>query len=254
MSIDFTLRNIALLFPLALGGAFVSGLCGFGASIITLPVLAMFFDLRVAVVVLMFPSILNPITLSWRLRKEIDRPVTAAMIVGGCLGIVPGALLLARVTQGYMLAGLGMLVMGVVLARILAGERQSAAFKATGLQAAGAGVIGGVLAGAYGVPGPAVVLYAHNTSWGRDAAKAACALFFVVVMAMRIPAYFMEKLVTRDLALLSLACCPFSLTGVLLGHIVSGRLRARAFETAVYLVLGASGVGILVRGIRMIHP
>jgi len=252
VSIDFTITNALILVPIAFVGIFISGVCGFGANVVTLPILTAFFDLKTAVLVLMFPSVVNPAILAWTLRRDIAWRVSIVLIAAGCAAILPGAILLARVPEGPMLAGLGVILFLLSLAGFFARDQHGPLLKTAWPHAAAAGVAGGLLAGAYGTPGPPIVLYVYNTPWPRNVAKAACALFFVVVMAIRIPAYAMENLLTPQLALWSLALCPLSFIGIRLGHALSLRMNARKFKLAVYLVLAAGGVNLLRKGIALI--
>ena len=232
-----------------LGASFVSGMCGFGSNIIALPILATFFDIKAAVLVRMLPAVVEPIALVWTLRKDIDWRTSGIMIAAGCVAILPGTLLLSRFSPGYLLVGLGSIVLVVSVMNLLRPGNVPYSFNTSWSHAATAGFLGGVLGGAYGVPGPPVVLYSFNTRWSNETAKGACALFFMVVLAARIPAYALEGLISANIVVWSLLLCALAPVGVALGHAFSKKLGTRTFTRAVYIVLAASAAGLLLKGI-----
>ena len=234
---------------MVLGTSFVSGMCGFGSNVVALPILAIFFDIKAAVLVRMFPAVVNPIALVWTLRKDIDWRTSGIMVTAGCIAILPGALLLSRFSPGYLLVGLGSIVFVVSVMNLLRPGNVPYSFSTSWSHAAAAGLFGGVLAGAYGVPGPPIVLYSYNTRWSNETAKGACAVFFMIVMAARIPAYAIEGLISANIVVWSLLLCALAPVGVALGHAFSKRLGTRTFIRTVYIVLATSAAGLLLKGV-----
>jgi len=234
-TIAFTLPNAAKLILSTFAGGTVTGLVGFGGVILTLPLLAMFFPLRAAVVVRMFPPIANMAYLSYSLRREVAWRPTLVLSAFGIAGVALGAAVLGRVPGRWLLVGLGVLILAVAASNIVRPARRRVVF------------VGGVLAGAYGVPGPLLALYAYHTEWSPRVAKAVCVVFFLVAAVARVPAYLLERMVPREIFLWSLLLTPVGLIGVHLGHLLGRKVDTQTFKRIVYVVLALSGAMLCVK-------
>ena len=76
----------AILAAFALGGT-LKGATGAGAPIITIPVIAAFYDVRIAVIIMVIPNLLTNISQIYQFRKTI-LPIlfTFSFALGGGIG------------------------------------------------------------------------------------------------------------------------------------------------------------------------
>ena len=89
---------IAILIAFALGGI-LKGATGAGAPIITIPVIAAFYDVRVAVIIMVIPNLLTNIGQLYQFRKTIlPSFFTVSFAVGGGIGAFIGTILLANLS------------------------------------------------------------------------------------------------------------------------------------------------------------
>ena len=65
-----TVTIIAILVAFALGGI-LKGATGAGAPIVTIPVIAAFYDVRIAVIIMVVPNLLTNIGQLYQFRKTI---------------------------------------------------------------------------------------------------------------------------------------------------------------------------------------
>ena len=84
----------AILAAFALAGT-LKGATGAGAPIITIPVIAAFYDVRIAVVIMVLPNLLTNISQIYHFRKTI-LPLffTISFALGGGIGAFVGTILL----------------------------------------------------------------------------------------------------------------------------------------------------------------
>jgi len=246
-TIAFTLPNAAKLILCTFAGGTVTGLVGFGGVILTLPLLAVFFPLRAAVVVRMFPPIANMVYLSYSLRRDVAWRPTVVLSAFGIAGVALGVVVLRMAPGRWLLLGLGVLVLAVAVSNIVRPSRKRKVFRTRWPQTSSVGFFGGVLAGAYGVPGPLLALYAYHTEWSPRVAKAVCVVFFLVVAVARVPSYLLARMVTREILLWSLILTPVGLLGVHLGHLLAKKVDTQTFKRIVYIILALSGVMLCVK-------
>ena len=246
-TIAFTLPNAVKLILCTFAGATVTGLAGFGATILTLPLLAAFFPFRAAVTVRLFPPIAGMAYLSWKLRHDVVWRAAGLLSAFGIAGVVLGTAVLRLAPGAWLLLGFGVLVLAVAVSNIVRPGRKRIVFRTCWPRTTLVGFLGGILAGAYGAPGPLLVLYAYHTNWSPHVAKAVCVVFFLAVATTRIPSYFLQHMVTREILIWSLILTPVSLAGVWLGHRLANRVDTETFKRIVYVVLAASGAMLCVK-------
>ena len=247
-TIAFSLPNAAKLILCTFAGSTVTGLVGFGGFILTLPLLAMFFPLRAAVVVGMFPPIANMAYLSYSLRRDVAWHPTVVLSAFGIAGVALGALVLRMAPGRWLLLGLGVLILAVAVSNSVRQGSKRTVFRTRWPQTSFVGFFGGILAGAYGVPGPLLALYAYHTEWPPRVAKAVCVVFFLIAATARVPFYLLARMVTREILLWSLILTPVGLLGVHLGHLLAKKVDAETLKRIVYVVLALSGIMLCIKG------
>ena len=249
IDIAFTWANAAKLILCTLAGSTVTGLCGFGAVVLALPLMAAFFPVRAAVVVMTFSPLVNMGFLAWKLRRDVDWRPTVVLCAAGAVGVVAGARILADAPAKLLLIALGAIVVAVAIINVAWAGRSGPAFSTRWGATGGVGLFAGILSGAYGVPGPPLVIYAYSTHWAPHVAKAVCAVYFLVTNAMRVPVYVTSGFLTRNILIWNLILIPCGLVGVTIGHAFANRINAGTFKRIVYVVLALSGVMLVIKGI-----
>src|SRR5690606_34654433 len=85
------------------GGGVLKGATGAGAPVLAVPALAMMFDVRVAVVVMMVPNLLTNTLQAWRFWKaRLPGPFVWTFAIAGAAGAMAGTLMLAIFPVDYL--------------------------------------------------------------------------------------------------------------------------------------------------------
>ena len=93
-----TVTIIAILVAFALGGI-LKGATGAGAPVVTIPVIAAFYDVRIAVIIMVVPNLLTNIGQLYQFRKTILPSLfTVSFALGGGIGALIGTILLANLS------------------------------------------------------------------------------------------------------------------------------------------------------------
>ena len=88
----------AILVAFSLGGI-LKGATGAGAPIITIPVIAAFYDVRIAVIIMVVPNLLTNIGQLYQFRKTIlPKFFTLSFALGGGIGAFLGTILLVNLS------------------------------------------------------------------------------------------------------------------------------------------------------------
>jgi uncharacterized membrane protein YfcA len=221
---------------LALGG-FLKGATGAGTPLVAIPVMAAFFDVRLAIVVMVVPNILINILQvyqhapGWRQLRQ-----GGLMSLGALPGVIVGTLLLTRLSDSALSFGLAVVLTVYLLHRV-----RSPTFLLTDRQfgrlALPVGTVAGFMQGAAGMSGPLALAFLNATRLDRDAFISNISLFFLATSLFQVPPLYAGGLLTgHNLALSTLALAPI-LVMLPVGNIVGRHLDKVRFGQIVLVTI-----------------
>ncbi|RIK45588.1 MAG: hypothetical protein DCC58_05940 [Chloroflexi bacterium] len=234
-------HNLAELSPFLLAAAIaflafaVRGFTGFGSALVMTPLLALVFEPRLAVVATALLGLVVGAGIARQARADVDWAVLRRVALVLAPSIVVGAALLASVEQGFLRRVLGLVVVGFGL-RMLLQLRAGARFRRRWSPRVGyvAGVLSGLLGGAFGTGGPPLVVYLENQLETRGQLRATLLMSLLVLDVIRVVSYVAGGLIERDALVTSLAMLP----GAILGAVAGSRMHLRVGERLFRLSLG----------------
>ena len=137
-------------------GYIVYGLTGFGASIIAIPLLALFLPLRFAVPMMLVFDLVTGLLLGLRNRRQLSKVELLRLLPIVAVGMVGGVTLLVQVAERWLLLGLGSFVVGYAAWSLLS---RKLPLPISVRWAYPAGLIGGAFTALYGTGGPVYTVY-----------------------------------------------------------------------------------------------
>lgn len=171
---------------------------------------------------------------------------TAWLLLPTLPGILVGLLLLTHGPQQMVKAALALLILAFSVYCLLGRAPVELKRDSRGWLLA-CGFLAGVLGGAYGMNGPALVIYGSIRRWPAQHFRATLQAYFLPASLLGMTGYWFSGLwvpaVTHDY-LLSL---PALVPAVFLGRRINHRLNADTFSQYVYAGLAAIGVLLLVQ-------
>lgn len=226
--IDLT-AVIVICAALLLGGL-AKGATGAGAPVVAVPVMAAFFDVRLAVIIMVAP---NFVTNIGQLRKywphRLGEGFTWKYAASGAVGAAIGTAFLAVMPERALLALVAAAVVSYIALRLARPDfRLSLAHARKGLVTAG--LAGGVLQGAAGISAPISVSFLNAMRLERPRFIATISAFFAAMTVTQMPALAFAGLLTPQLLALSAAALVPILVAMPLGAWLAGRLSAAAFD------------------------
>jgi uncharacterized membrane protein YfcA len=225
----------------------VFGVTGFGASPITVPVLAHFLPLPFVLSLAAALDLGSAAALGVHTRKQADVRELLVLAPFMIAGLALGVTLLVRLPRDATLLALGLFVCGYALYIMVHRGPRRALGRAW---AAPAGVLSGVLGALFGVGGPPYVVYIAGRVPDPTAQRATISLMVVLNVGLRVAAFAIAGLFTgRDLWIAISVLLPVAWAGVWAGHRVHVRMAPATVVRVVGAVLLFSGASLIARAL-----
>ncbi|MFQ5828503.1 MAG: TSUP family transporter [Candidatus Methylomirabilia bacterium] len=229
--------------------SFIKGAIGFGFPTVSTSILALFMDVRAAVVILILPNLAMDGILAFRRPGVLLTLKRHAILYAfGIVGTFVGTYLLKTISPSLALLILG----GFVLVFVTINLSRVAFRVAPGLErllSPPIGFLAGVLGGITNVPGTPLLLYFYALGMDKVEFVRSIAFSFLIYKAAQLVAITQARLVTPRLFALSVLTTGVGLGAFWLGLRVQDRVAQETFNRAVLLFLAMLGALLVVRAI-----
>lgn len=218
---------------------------GFGEALIAVPLLALVLPLPVAtpLAVLVSVTVAGIVVLQdWR---HIHLRTAGWLLLFTLPGIPLGLWLLTSPHQQTLRVCLGALILLFAVYGLLDRMRVRLHSDSAGWLAA-CGFSAGVLGGAFGMNGPALVIYGSLHRWTAQQFRATLQAYFLPASLMGIVGYWKAGLWTGTVTRYYVLALPVVIPAVLIGRAINRRLDSHAFLKYVYVAL--AGIGCVLMG------
>jgi hypothetical protein len=229
--------------------AFVKGTIGVGFPTVGAPLLALFVDVKTAVVVLILPNIvMDVIQFTRRGTPAATVRRLGTLLVFGAAGTVVGTRLLVVLSSRAVLLILGVFVVLFVVINVT--SRTPRVPRAWEWWASPtAGLVAGLLGGLTSVPGTPLAIYFYALGMAKTEFLASVSLTFLVYKIVQLGAVAWYGLLTWPRLQASLALIVVALAGFVIGLRVQDRLEQQAFNRAVLIFLALLGAWLTIRAL-----
>ena len=229
--------SLALILSLIIFVAFfVRAFTGFGAALISVPLLALFYDLKFVVPLeLIFETAIGILLIS-KVYKHINFKHMGNLLVGSLLGSILGAHLLANAPNKGLQIGLGITVFLLSLYMIRFAWRPIV-WKISPHWGIVFGLSAGVLGGAFNMSGPITVLYLSHQLIDKTQFRATLICLFLITEVWKTGLFAYNGLFTPEMLEMTLMLTPAFLAGTILGHLSHIRVSDRNFRLTLAAVL-----------------
>jgi uncharacterized protein len=204
----------------SMAAAFVQGFSGFGFALISLPILSLVIDIRIAVPFIALCGLTNNIYLTIDLKEHIKFFELKNLIIGAIIGIPIGAFFLSRANPEILKSVLGIIIILFVLFSFFGIIRQKGLHKNYGYFF---GLLSGLLGGAFNTNGPPVLIYFFLQGWHKTKQKASITGFFIITSIVVVSSHTVAGLINEQVLVYYL----YSFTGVLTGSYLGTRVFAK---------------------------
>lgn len=220
----------------------VGTLAGFGSSTIMLPVALLFFDFRVALVLVAFLHLFGNVGRIALFRKGISGKVFLYFGLIGVLGTITGAMLVTHVPQETLKLGLGVFLVGYGILAIVDDLR----LKPTKLSMMFGGVTSGFLAGIIGTGGALRSAFLTAYLLPKNQYIGTAAAIAILVDGTRIPLYLKDGLLTQKYYWMIPLLFGAAVGGSYIGKRLVNKIPQKNFSKVVLLCLILAGLKLIV--------
>ncbi len=234
MTIAFIAANIIVFVAY-----FVRSVTGFGSSLICIPLLALYFDLKFIVPVDSAFVVVTSLILVPKVIKKVNQVDFALLLGGSLVGSLVGVYILKSFSNDALKILLGIVI--IILALNLLRENSRTIRNLSRNWGIGAGTIGGILGGMFGTSGPPYVAYLAYRGLPKEVFRATLIVFFAVEYSWRLGLYVHQGLFTMEGVQFALALCPALVIGTIAGNRAHIKVNDRIFKITITILLLFSG-------------
>lgn len=228
-------------------GYVVFGVTGFGASPITIPVLAQVLPLTFVLPLAAILDLGSALALGVHTRRQVDPRELGTLVPFTLLGLALGVTLLIRLPRNASLLALGLFVCGYAIYLV---RGRGIPTHLSRRWAAPAGLTGGVLGALFGVGGPPYVMYLTGRIAEPEARRATISSMVILNVGLRAAAFGLAGLfASRALWIAAALLLPVALAGVWVGNRVHVRLAPTTIGCVLASLLFISGASLILRAL-----
>jgi uncharacterized membrane protein YfcA len=243
------MSNVAVFVVVgAVAGGFVQGLSGFAFALIAMAFWAWSVEPQLAAPMVVFGSFLGQILSVGAIREGFSLRRSAPFIIGGLIGVPLGVLALAYIDPTMFKAAVGVLLATWCPVMLLS-RRLPYVTVGGRIADASVGLVGGLMGGLGGLTGPAPTLWCVLRGWDRDTQRSVFQSFNLAMQAATLVAYAIGGLITAEALRMFALIAPAMLLPSLIGVRLYARFSDATFRTLVLVLLGMSGVALLVASV-----
>ncbi len=226
-------------------GHFIKGMTGFASALFSIPLLALFLDIKFVVPVFLLFDLISGIILTVQTRRFIDRRSALLILTGLLIGTAAGTYFLVSFGSEVLRRIFGVLVILFAL-KILIWDNREAKKQVGRIWAPVSGVVGGCTGAMFGLNGPPMVLYLTHRVLDKQVFRATLYGLFFVDACYRLILYSLGGLITVEVIKFALYLTPFLLLGVSLGSRLHARMPENVFKRMIAFILVITGTFLLI--------
>jgi uncharacterized membrane protein YfcA len=239
-----TITIIAILIAFALGGI-LKGATGAGAPIVTIPVIAAFYDVRVAVIIMVIPNLLTNIGQIYQFRKTIlPSFFTVSFAVGGGIGAFVGTILLAKLSIKILTLSVAFIVIIYIFLKLIVPSWKLMYEKATKLVFI-LGAVGGVLQGTAGLSAPISITFLNAMKLERNQFIPTISVYFGVMSIFQMPTLYYYDFLNFEIIIASLVSTIVLLSFMPIGSWIAKSVSKEKFDKITLILLAFIAVRII---------
>lgn len=228
-----------------LGGYLVFGVTGFGASPITIPVLAHLFPLTFVLPLAALLDLGSALALGFHTRRQAETRELLMLLPFTLIGLTLGVTLLVNLPARAAMLALALFACAYAIHLMVRRDRERRLGRRW---AAPAGLAGGVAGALFGMGGPPYVMYIAGRIADPAAQRATISQMVVLNVGLRVMAFGLAGLLTSRVLWLGVAfLLPVAWLGVWVGHRVHVRVTPATAARIIGGVLLLTGVTLLLR-------
>lgn len=239
MEQEFLILSLAIF-----GAATLQSATGIGFGVIAGPVLLVVLNDSAAIQVSIVLNLLIALLLAPSLRRKSDRQLMPPLLLGVAIGSPLGLMIYLMMDIGMLKAFAGFVVL-LTLVFVARGSRanSSATVPVSGkFERIAIGTIAGVMGGSLAMPGPVPAAWMSSTGYRKETIRATILLMFVFAYTIALLLQLSLPGISGNTLWLCIIYMPATITGVLLGRVLSTRISEQVFRWLLMAILVSTAI------------
>ncbi len=239
----------------ALAG-FTQGLSGFGSIIVSVPLLALFLDIKTVIPLANILALSINLLLFPQFRRRFAWKEIAPLLLASIPGIRAGTYILETVDPWLLQLIIGVVLLCFSIYYLCAGprEQESKRRQAHARWAWVSGFFSGCLGGSIGMTGPPVVVYISLLPWDKDVIKSTLIGYFLATGIGISALHAANGLITAGVVRLGMVSLPALALGVFLGSACYGKIDDVSYRRITTMMLLILGIVMVWKALRLHIP
>jgi len=235
---------IAIFIAFALGGI-LKGATGAGAPIVTIPVMAAFYDVRIAVIIMVIPNLLTNIGQLYQFRKTIlPRFFTISFALGGGIGAFLGTILLVNLPIKILILSVACIVIIYILLKLIVPSWKLNYIKAKKLVFL-MGTGGGILQGSAGLSAPISITFLNSMKLERNQFIPTISVYFGVMSIFQMPTLYYYDFLNLEIIIMSCISTIVLMAFMPFGSWIAKSVSKDSFDKITLILLGFIALRII---------
>jgi uncharacterized membrane protein YfcA len=242
----FDMQTYLLICLIVFFAGFTQGLSGFGSVLLSLPLLAIFIDIKTVIPLVALIGLSVTIMLLVQMWKHLDWKKIYPLFLGSFPGIPVGVFFLKILDKDMIQWILGA-ILTVYSIYSLFFRSQSKGIREGWSYLFGffAGCLGGALSAA----GPPVIIYTSLQDWSKNKIKVTLQGFFAVSGGVVVFFHAVNGLTTLTVIRYFLFSTPLLILGTYVGSFFYGKINEKGYKKVVLILLALLGIFMIYRTI-----
>ena len=235
---------VAIFIAFALGGI-LKGATGAGAPIVTIPVMAAFYDVRIAVIIMVIPNLLTNIGQLYQFRKTIlPRFFTISFALGGGIGAFLGTILLVNLPIKILTLSVACIVIIYILLKLIVPSWKLNYIKAKKLVFL-MGTGGGILQGSAGLSAPISITFLNSMKLERNQFIPTISVYFGVMSIFQMPTLYYYDFLNLEIIIMSCISTIVLMAFMPFGSWIAKSVSKDSFDKITLILLGFIALRII---------
>lgn len=241
-----------LVISIIFAAAMFQTIFGFGSALIAMPLLSLTIGLPTSAPLVCLLSAMISIYMllfSWR---DVHLTSIKGLIIGAFFGIPTGTFLIKKLGSDPLFESILNMVLGFIIISFSLFQlfKPHVAKLKTNLYSIPAGIIAGILGGAYNTNGPPVVIYGTLKKWNPNEFRASLQAFFAFSNIHIIASHTYYGNFTNAVIKYSLYSLIPAILAMALGMYLSKKIPVEKFNKSIYILLIIMGIIFCYKSIR----
>ena len=229
-------------------GGFVSGISGFGAMMLALPILSLGLPPLEAILTCCIVAAPCCMQLAWLYRKYVYWPDMKWLWIGCIPGCILGTLTLKMVPVGWLQIGISILIC-IFLAMHIFGNKTSFTIKDSAMSLFITGCASGFTNSSVSIVGVPMGIFVLLKHWDKDRARGTMTMFFLLSSLITVAVQSCSGLYTMHLLAISAIGTAGCFIGQYLGFIVGKRITQSIFVKFALCFLACAAAMLFMKGV-----